>query len=83
MSIIAGTLHIVKSRVGYKRSFEHDSLELSTEDVEGRCSTKWWRQSVPGTCCRRRERTITECETASSRTEECQCVSRAKALDVT
>jgi len=28
-SIIAGALYIVKSRVGYKRSFEHDSLELS------------------------------------------------------
>jgi len=40
MSVIAGALYIVKSRVGYKRSFEHDSLELSTEDVEGRCSTK-------------------------------------------
>jgi len=49
MSIIAGALYIVKSCVGYKRSFEHDSLELSTEDVEGWCSTKWWRQSVPGT----------------------------------
>jgi len=49
MSIIAGALYIVKSRVGYKRSFEHDSLERSTEAVEGRCSTKWWRQSVPGT----------------------------------
>jgi len=34
MSIIAGALYIVKSRVGYKRSFEHDSLELSTEDAE-------------------------------------------------
>ena len=40
MSIIAGALYIIKSRVGYKRSFEHDSLELSTEVVEGRCSTK-------------------------------------------
>jgi len=34
MSIIAGALYIVKSRVGFKRSFEHDSLELSTEDAE-------------------------------------------------
>jgi len=27
MSVIAGALYIVKSRVGYKRSFEHDSLD--------------------------------------------------------
>ena len=38
--IIAAALYIVKSRVGYKRWFEHDSLELSTKDVEGWCSTK-------------------------------------------
>jgi len=32
--IIAGALYTVKSRVAYKRSFKHDSLELSTEDAE-------------------------------------------------
>jgi len=33
MSIIAGALYIVKSRVGYKRSFEHDMVRIKPTSI--------------------------------------------------
>jgi len=69
---------VLKLSVDRLRQPKQYSLEFTAEGEQGRHVPDMTRQRIPGSCCSRRKRAVTQCRTASCRHQQSRRISRSE-----
>ena len=78
MSVSWNSATVLKLSFDRVRQPKQYSLEFAVEGKQGRHVPDMIRQRIPGSCCSRRKRAVTQCRTASCRHQQSRCVSRSE-----
>jgi len=69
---------VLKLSIDRVRQPKQYSLEFAAEGKQRRHVPDMTRQRIPGSCCSRRKRAVTQCRTASCRHQQSRRVSRSE-----